>query len=136
MPTPAELHDLGDRLVTVWQQARENHARHSATGSQEADIRFMALGLTGEAGEVMDALLQAAGLVSAAGKVANLVKKRWRDGDGHDEALRFEVADVFAYTIMLADLLGMTPGDLIDTAAHKQQVFLEKMAARANQEAA
>lgn len=100
-------------LAAVWQQARENHANYSATGDVETDIRFFALGLAGEAGEV-----------------ANFVKKRWRDGDGHDADLRAEVADVFAYNIMLADALGMTPESLIAEVARKQQVFIEKMKAR------
>lgn len=100
-------------LEDVWAQARVNHERFSATGSVEEDIRFFALGLVGEAGEL-----------------ANFVKKRWRDGDGHDEDLRKECADVLAYTMMLADRLGMTPSDLIAMVAYKQTVFIEKMEAR------
>lgn len=100
-------------LESVWQQARENHKGYSATGDKEHDIRFFALGLAGEAGEV-----------------ANFVKKRWRDGDHHEDCLRKECADVFAYTIMLADALGMTPQDLLNTVAFKQMVFVEKMRAR------
>ena len=107
-----------DCLSGVWAQAQRNHAAYSATGSVEDDIRFFALGLTGEAGEV-----------------ANFVKKRWRDGDGHDEALRKECADVLAYTMMLAAALGMTPADLVAMVAHKQQVFIEKMKARDAQRA-
>lgn len=113
MTAPLEAAELGRRLLSVWEQARDNHARYSATDSRETDIRFMALGLAGEAGEV-----------------ANFVKKRWRDGVGHDDALRFEVADVFAYTIMLADLLGMDADELVDRTAAKQIAFLAKMKAR------
>lgn len=102
-----------DALASVWQQARENHAAYSATGDVEQDIRFFGLGLAGEAGEV-----------------ANFIKKRWRDGDGHDDDLRKECADVFAYNIMLADALGMTPASLTEMVAHKQQVFIAKMKAR------
>lgn len=100
-------------LESVWDQAQRNHAQYSETGSVEDDIRFFALGLTGEAGEV-----------------ANFVKKRWRDGEAHTDDLRKECADVIAYTIMLADALGMTADDLIATVAHKQQVFIDKMEAR------
>ena len=115
-PTLNALVDRVERadITGVWLQARENHAKHSATGSLEDDIRFMALGLTGEAGEL-----------------ANFVKKRWRDGEGHDQAIRYEVADVCAYAFMLADLMGMSPADLIATIAEKQQVFLAKMALKA-----
>jgi NTP pyrophosphatase (non-canonical NTP hydrolase) len=78
--------ELGEALRDVWQQARENHRTYSDTGDKESDIRFLTLGLAGEAGEV-----------------ANFVKKRWRDGDSHDEAIRLEIADVLAYAFMLAD---------------------------------
>lgn len=104
---------IAGELAQVWQQARENHERYSATGDTEQDIRFFALGLAGEAGEV-----------------ANFVKKRWRDGDLHHDDLRAECADMFAYNIMLADALGMSPSDLLAVVALKQQVFLAKMAAR------
>lgn len=103
-------------LRDVWLQARENHANYSSKGDLESDIRFFALGLAGEAGEL-----------------ANFVKKRWRDGEGHDQDIRYEIADVCAYAFMLADRLGMTPADLIATIAEKQQVFIEKMAKLAAQ---
>lgn len=100
-------------LESVWQQARKNHNTYSANGDSEQDIRFFALALCGEAGEL-----------------ANFVKKRWRDNDRHEGDLRKECADVFAYTIMLADALGMGPDDLLKMVAYKQQVFIEKMRAR------
>lgn len=100
-------------IYSVWMQARENHRRYSATGSQEGDIRFHALGLAGEAGEV-----------------ANFVKKRWRDQIAHDEDLQKEVADVCAYAFMLADALGMTPDLLMQTISEKQAVFIAKMEER------
>lgn len=109
-----DSYELGRALLKVWMQAAANHRTHSATGSRESDIHFLALGLSGEAGEL-----------------ANFVKKRWRDGDGHDQAIKYEVADVCAYAFMLANEMGMCPSDLIATIAEKQRVFLEKMAARA-----
>jgi len=111
----------------VWQQARDNHERYSATGDAESDIRFLTLGLTGEAGEVVTAVLEAASIAAAAGRVANLVKKRWRDGDGHDDEIRKEIADTCAYAFMLAQAFGLQPTDLIETIAEKQQVFIAKM---------
>lgn len=104
---------IPDAMQAVWLQARQNHASYSATGDREQDIRFFAMGLAGEAGEV-----------------ANFVKKRWRDGDAHEDDLRKECADVFAYNIMLADALGMDADDLLAMVAHKQQVFVDKMRAR------
>ncbi len=108
----AGLH-LGVSLESVWAQAIENHERYSYTGGQEGDIRFLAMGLCGEAGEL-----------------ANFVKKRWRDGDGHNEAICYEIADVCAYAFMLAHTMGMTPEDLVETIAEKQRVFIAKMQAR------
>lgn len=103
---------LQPTLDDVWLQAVRNHADHSDTGDTESDIRFLALGLCGEAGEL-----------------ANFIKKRWRDGDDHAQAIRYELADVCAYAFMLAHTMGMTP-DEIATVAEKQQVFLAKMAER------
>jgi hypothetical protein len=36
-------------LADIWEQARENHERYSATGDPEQDLRFLTLGLVGEA---------------------------------------------------------------------------------------
>lgn len=110
---PASRDEEVAGITAVWAQAEENHRRYSDTGDQEGDIRFLTLGLTGEAGEV-----------------ANFVKKRWRDGDGHDEDIRKEIADVCAYAFMLANTMGMSPADLIHTIADKQAVFVAKMSAR------
>lgn len=115
---PNELADRSSgSIVDVWKQAEDNHRRYSDTGDRENDIRFLTLGLTGEAGEV-----------------ANFVKKRWRDGDGHDDDICLEIADVCAYAFMLASTMGMTPDDLIATIADKQRVFIAKMEARALKE--
>lgn len=110
--------NLGCAFADVWQQSVSNHLNYSDTGTNEEDIRFFGLGLAGEAGEV-----------------ANFIKKRWRDGDAHSDDLRKECADVFAYNIMLAHALGMTPTELLETVAHKQQIFIEKMKARQGQPA-
>jgi NTP pyrophosphatase (non-canonical NTP hydrolase) len=104
---------LGEEFANVWQQAVENHERHSQTGDDESDIRFLALGLTGEAGEL-----------------ANFIKKRWRDGDKHETDIIAEIADVCAYAFMLSHKMGVGPLTLIREIARKQQVFLAKMAAR------
>jgi NTP pyrophosphatase (non-canonical NTP hydrolase) len=103
----------GATLDSVWLQAEQNHRIYSDTGDHERDIQFLTLGLAGEAGEV-----------------ANFVKKRWRDGDGHDDDIRKEIADVCAYAFMLANTMGMTPGDLMQVIADKQAVFVAKMQAR------
>lgn len=122
---------LGAALLSVWFQARENHQRYSVTGDDESDLRFLTLGMVGEAGEAMEAVLGAALVVMSAGKVANLVKKRWRDGDGHEDEIRKELADVLAYAFMLADRRGITPAVLLETIAEKQRAFIGKMEERA-----
>lgn len=110
--TEADMLVLAEEFIGVWCQARENHERYSATGDHESDIRFLALGLTGEAGEL-----------------ANFVKKRWRDGDRHETDILAEIADICAYAFMLADRLGVTPLGLIRELARKQQVFVAKQTA-------
>lgn len=97
----------------IWHQAEHNHRLYSATGSTEEDLRFLTLGLVGEAGEL-----------------ANFVKKRWRDKEPHLEACRKECADVLAYTMMVAQVLGMAAADLISVAEKKQHAFVTKMKAR------
>ena len=102
-------------LHSVWRQARNNHYSYSALGSHDEDLRFLTLGLVGEAGEL-----------------ANLVKKEWRDGpdDLRRIEMRLELADVMAYVMMVATALNMSPQDLLDAVAKKQQVFVTKMEAK------
>ena len=100
-------------LETVFKQAVENHAAHSATGSLVEDQRFAALALAGEAGEL-----------------ANFVKKEWRDGFDHSVARKAEIADCMAYTLLNAHLAGMTVTELLELVAAKQLAFVSKMEAR------
>lgn len=124
----AEVERLRDSpLEAVWAQARQNHELYSDTGSDEGDIRFFSLGIAGEGGEVLEAAMLVA---MRTAKLADKAKKRWRDNPDND-ALKAECADVFAYNIMLADKLGMSPTDLIQEVARKQQVFIGKMNAKA-----
>lgn len=107
------MFELGEAMRSVWDQAQENHGQWSNMGDLESDIRFLSLGLTGEAGEL-----------------ANFVKKRWRDGDDHTDDIRKEIADVCAYAFMLASTMGMSPRELLAVMAEKQRVFIDKMKAR------
>lgn len=113
---------------SVWAQALQNHDRHSYTGSDEDDIRFLTLGVDGEAGEIIEAIIIAARVAKATGKIANSVKKRWRDSSDESDAIRKEIADTVAYAMMLAHKMGMGPQDLLDMIAAKQEHFLAKMA--------
>lgn len=105
---------LGELFNRVWLRGVQNHFRFSASSPIAGnihDIRFLALALCGEAGEL-----------------ANIIKKQWRGdvlslgGDAHDE-----VADVLAYVMMLAHQLGMDPESLLWRVDRKQNIFAEKM---------
>src|SRR5229473_7692024 len=60
------------------------------------DERFLALALCGEAGEL-----------------ANMIKKRWRDGADLSEEIKDEIADIRVYLELLAKCFGIE-GDKLD----------------------
>mgnify|MGYP001583608687 CR=1 FL=1 len=60
------------------------------------DERFLALALCGEAGEL-----------------ANMIKKRWRDGVDLSEEIRDEIADIRVYLELLAKCFGIE-GEKLD----------------------
>jgi len=73
------------------------------------DERFLALALCGEAGEL-----------------ANMIKKRWRDGADLTEEVREEIADIRVYLELLAKRFGIE-GEKLDLAVHlKLQKVAEK----------
>lgn len=96
----------------IFARCLENHMKYSHTGDREGDVRFIALALAGEAGEL-----------------ANYVKKRWRERDStlYETETWHEVADVTAYAMMLAAVLGKTPQDLVEVIAHKLRVTADKL---------
>lgn len=59
--------------------------KHLFPAWSSTDERFLALGLCGEAGEL-----------------ANMIKKRWRDGVDLTEDIKDEIADVRVYLELLA----------------------------------
>lgn len=73
------------------------------------DERFLALALCGEAGEL-----------------ANMIKKRWRDGANLTEEIRDEIADIRIYLELLAKRFNME-GELLDLRVQEK---LEKVAAK------
>lgn len=71
----------------------------------EADIRFLALSMAGEAGEA-----------------ANIVKKSWRDGGPLDrEKLAEEIAGTACYLVGLASAIGLD----LDAEMRKQMIAFE-----------
>lgn len=123
-------------LDDVWLQAATNHDTYSATGSDDEDLKFFAVGIAGEAGEMLEVLMPFIMAAVAAGRLNNLVKKKWRDGpnDDRDREIRLELADIAAYTFMACRSMGMGPQDLIDLVHYKQQKFLAKMDAQGNEQ--
>lgn len=123
-------------LDDVWLQAATNHDTYSATGSDDEDLKFFAVGIAGEAGEMLEVLMPFIMAAVASGRLANLVKKKWRDGpdDDRDREIRLELADIAAYTFMACRSMGMTSQDLIDLVDFKQQKFLAKMDAQGNEQ--
>jgi len=102
-----------DALNKNWAVRREIHARFIKgrweNGSDE-DIRFLALELAGEAGEL-----------------ANLIKKEWR-GDVIDQTKIFsEMADVYNYLMHLADIYAV---DLVDESNRKYVEVDERLRAQ------
>lgn len=108
---------VGRRFLSVWRRVQYNHKAYSPSIDRVDDLRFLTLGLVGEAGEL-----------------ANKVKKQWGDSVDFTDEMRLKVADLLSYTMMVAATLDMTPADLIAAVAHKQQVFVEKMKAKAARE--
>lgn len=73
------------------------------------DERYLALGLCGEAGEL-----------------ANMVKKRWRDGADLQEEIRDEIADVRVYLELLAKCFGIEGAKLDERVRSKLVKVIEK----------
>ena len=77
------------------------------------DERFLALALCGEAGEL-----------------ANLIKKRWRDGADLSEEVCDEIADIRVYLELLAKCFGIESEKLDLRVKQKLEKVAEKHRAR------
>ena len=77
-------------------ELHEKMTGHLFPAYSNTDERFLALGLCGEAGEL-----------------ANMIKKRWRDGADLTEEIRDEIADIRVYLELIAKCFGIE-GDKLD----------------------
>lgn len=77
------------------------------------DERFLALAICGEAGEL-----------------ANIIKKRWRDGVDMSEEARDEIADIRVYLELLAKCFGIEGEKLDQRVEQKLLKVVEKHKAR------
>jgi NTP pyrophosphatase (non-canonical NTP hydrolase) len=66
-------------------ELHEKMTAHLFSAYSNTDERFLALALCGEAGEL-----------------ANMIKKRWRDGADLSEEIRDEIADIRVYLELIA----------------------------------
>jgi NTP pyrophosphatase (non-canonical NTP hydrolase) len=88
---------------------------HLFPSYSNTDERFLALGLCGEAGEL-----------------ANMIKKRWRDGVDLTEEIRDEIADIRVYLELIAKCFDIEGSKLDDRVQQKLEKVVVKFGARLN----
>ena len=77
-------------------ELHQRMTEHLFPAYSSTDERFLALALCGEAGEL-----------------ANMIKKRWRDGADLTDEIRDEIADIRVYLELLAKCFGIE-GEKLD----------------------
>jgi NTP pyrophosphatase (non-canonical NTP hydrolase) len=87
----------------------EKMTAHLFPAYSSTDERFLALALCGEAGEL-----------------ANLIKKRWRDGADLSEEIRDELADIRVYLELLAKCFGIEGSKLDERVGQKLEKVVKK----------
>lgn len=90
-------------------ELHEKLTGHLFPSYSNTDERFLALAICGEAGEL-----------------ANLIKKRWRDGADHSEAIRDEIADIRVYLELMAKCFEIEGGKLDERVQAKLLKVVEK----------
>lgn len=90
-------------------ELHEKMTAHLFPAYSNTDERFLALALCGECGEL-----------------ANLIKKRWRDGVDKSEEIRDEIADIRVYLELIAKCFNVE-GEKLD---ERVKAKLQKVAAK------
>lgn len=94
-------------------ELHEKMTAHLFEPYTNTDERFLALALCGEAGEL-----------------ANMIKKRWRDGVDLTAEIREELADIRVYLELLAKCFGIAGHGLDIAVQLKLEKVVEKHKAR------
>jgi NTP pyrophosphatase (non-canonical NTP hydrolase) len=90
-------------------EIHENMTAHLFPAYSNTDERFLALALCGEVGEL-----------------ANMIKKRWRDGADLTEEIRDEIADARIYLELLAKCFDLEGAKLDDRVVEKLKQVVRK----------
>lgn len=94
--------------MDIW-NLHEHMTAHLFPAYSSQDERFLALALCGEAGEL-----------------ANLIKKRWRDGADLTDEIRVELADIRIYLELLAKCFDIEGDKLNQYVEAKLKAVAEK----------
>ena len=94
-------------------ELHEKMTGHLFPAYSNSDERFLALALCGEAGEL-----------------ANMIKKRWRDGADLSDDIKDEIADIRVYLELLAKCFGIEGEKLDERVKAKLAKVVKKHKAR------
>lgn len=102
--------ELNEAATRLWDLHKRFIASAAFEPGSEEDLRFLALAMGGETGEVL-----------------NLVKKNWRGDPVDSGKLIGEMGDVLSYWLLLVSCLGLFPAVILDEAVDKAARYIEKL---------
>lgn len=122
--------DWRERSARLHERFCRTYGKVTMTPGSIEDIRFLALALAGEGGELAEVVIALA-LCGRIGQLGNTIKKEWRgdaiDADEYHMKVRGELADVRIYLEHLARGLGV---DLDEACEYKLDEVECRIAAR------